>query len=342
MLPFLVRHSAWQTAHYQVKSDGKTSYERLRGRPYQGQVAEFAEVVHFRDPGKAADMPKLDDQWSLALWLGKSLASDEHYVGTSAGVRRCRSIWRRPENQRWGRKMLNEMIGDPWNPASQAKKKPQVPHGVYITLDRQIKYGGTKGCPAYFGHAKVHLPECRARFQDIVDIKAAQTGAASSADAEAETSGRAAGGSAPSSSSGVFLPASLSHLFFISPSQSYHFCTVFQSFMKSSFLAVRGHQLTDPLTVVRTHSSFCSDLFYHILHNLRSLLLLHLFLLSRVHLHTLYSLQVVLSERGKSPCPTVFSPFVYLIFLASSFSSPLQRHTSASVCLFCCLPPCTC
>ena len=95
--------------HYQVKSDGKTPYERLRGRPYQGQVAEFAEVVHFRDPGKAADMPKLDDRWNLGLWLGKSLASDEHYVGISARVRRCRSIWRRPEKQRWDKKMLTEM-----------------------------------------------------------------------------------------------------------------------------------------------------------------------------------------------------------------------------------------
>ena len=49
MLPFLVRHRA-QITQYQVKSDGKTPYERLRGRPYQGQVAEFAEVVHLRDP----------------------------------------------------------------------------------------------------------------------------------------------------------------------------------------------------------------------------------------------------------------------------------------------------
>ena len=39
MLPFLVRHCAWLITHYQVKSDGKTPYERLRGRPYQGQVA---------------------------------------------------------------------------------------------------------------------------------------------------------------------------------------------------------------------------------------------------------------------------------------------------------------
>ena len=77
MLPFLVRHCAWVTTHYQVKSDGQTPCERLRGRPYQGQVAEIAEVVHFIDPGKAADMPKLDDRWNLGLWLGKSLASDE-------------------------------------------------------------------------------------------------------------------------------------------------------------------------------------------------------------------------------------------------------------------------
>ena len=57
---------------------GRPPYERLRGPPYQGQVAEFAEFAHFRDPGTAADMPKLDDRWNLGLWLGKSLASDEH------------------------------------------------------------------------------------------------------------------------------------------------------------------------------------------------------------------------------------------------------------------------
>ena len=91
----------------------------MRGRPCQGQVAEFAEVVHFRDPGKAADMPKFDDRRSLGLWLGKSLASDEHYVGTSAGVCKCRPVWRRPEKQRWDRKMLTEMIGDLSYPTPQ-------------------------------------------------------------------------------------------------------------------------------------------------------------------------------------------------------------------------------
>ena len=125
-----------------MKSDGKTPYERLRGRPYQGQVAEFAEVVHFRDPGKAADMPKLDDRWNLGLWLGKSLASDEHYVVTSAGVRRCRSIWRRPEKQRWDRKMLTDMNGEPWNPTGHHQDKPpQVRRGIRRDITKtNLKY----------------------------------------------------------------------------------------------------------------------------------------------------------------------------------------------------------
>ena len=67
---------------------GRPPYERLRGRPYQGQVAESAEVVNFRDPGKAAHMPKLDDRWNLGLWMGKSLASDElrWHLGRSSQV----------------------------------------------------------------------------------------------------------------------------------------------------------------------------------------------------------------------------------------------------------------
>ena len=121
-------------------------------------MAEFAEVVHFRDTRKAADMLKLDDRWNPGLWVGKSLASDEHYVGTSAGVCRCRSVWRRQEKQRWDRKKMTEMNSEPWNPVPAKDKAPHV-RRVYITLERQIKHSCTKGCAACFGQAKVHSPD---------------------------------------------------------------------------------------------------------------------------------------------------------------------------------------
>ena len=49
--------------------------------------------------------------------------------------------------------MLTEMNGEPWNLVPPKDKAPQV-RGVYITLDRQIKHEGTKGCSACFGQAE--------------------------------------------------------------------------------------------------------------------------------------------------------------------------------------------
>ena len=61
---------------------------------------------------------------------------------------------------------------------------------------------GTKGCAACFGDAKVQSPECRARFQNIVDNEAAQKAAANASEPNAEMREQTVGGSAPSSSSG--------------------------------------------------------------------------------------------------------------------------------------------
>ena len=118
-------------------------------------------------------------------------------MGTSAGVRRCRSIWRRPEKQRWDRKMLTDMNGEPWNPTGHHQDKPPK-----ARRDVKSSTGDTKGCAACFGDARIHSPECRARFQNIVDNEAAQTAAASATEPNAEMREQAVGGSAPSSSSG--------------------------------------------------------------------------------------------------------------------------------------------
>ena len=67
VLPVVVRHCARQITQRHVRSDEKKQIERLHGRPQNGQVPEFAEVNHFRDPQKAADTSKLYDRWSLRL-----------------------------------------------------------------------------------------------------------------------------------------------------------------------------------------------------------------------------------------------------------------------------------
>ena len=112
-------------------------------------------------------------------------------------------IWRRPENQRWDRKMLTEMIGDPWKPTPQPKDKPPQVRGAHITLERQIKYGGHE---RLFGVLRAS-ESAFAGTPAFVDDEAVQTAAASAADPNVETPRQAAGGPTPSSSIGPALAA---------------------------------------------------------------------------------------------------------------------------------------
>ena len=145
-----MRNAAWLITHFQIKADGKTPYERLRNRAYHGEVVEFAETIHHKEPAKVID--KLDDKW---------------HVGTNAGGHAMQVNL--AAAQRGAVDAKDEFVGTPCapTPAIDAMRMPQV-RGVYITLDRQIKHGGTKGCPAFCGQAKVHSAECHARFWSVV------------------------------------------------------------------------------------------------------------------------------------------------------------------------------
>ena len=159
---WLIRHCAWLITRYLVKLDGRTPYERLRGREYRGEIAEGFETVHYKVA--STQKGKLDPQSAIGVWLGKSLMSDEHLIGTDQGIRRCRSIWRRPEKKRWEKKTFEGFRGLPWQPRGEltvvpgttSLPAPGTPgggrRGVYITLGMQEKHGQTQDVQAVSQH----------------------------------------------------------------------------------------------------------------------------------------------------------------------------------------------
>ena len=185
VFPWMVRHAGWLCTRYGIKHDGRTAYERLRGRTYKGEVVEFGEVVLFRISNQ--NLRKLEDRWSCGVWLGKSLSNDEHFVATANGIQRCRSVRRRVEAKRFDPTFVLRMVGTPWQPRGTPERTPDAPgrplpagrlegvvpkpRGVYITVERQIKHGRTPGCPGCdtsYGDAPVkHNATCRARFEKL-------------------------------------------------------------------------------------------------------------------------------------------------------------------------------
>ena len=80
-----------------------TPYQRIRGKRYDRPAIEFGECVHALTPGYAhsAIKNKLDSRWFDAIFVGIDLKNHDFLVGTNVGIRRVRTLRRKPEPDRW-------------------------------------------------------------------------------------------------------------------------------------------------------------------------------------------------------------------------------------------------
>ena len=61
IVPWMVRHCSWLLLKYQLKFDGKSAYEHVRGQAYKHDTVEFGDQVLHKLQNKAGD--KLDAKW---------------------------------------------------------------------------------------------------------------------------------------------------------------------------------------------------------------------------------------------------------------------------------------
>ena len=97
---WLVEHTAFVLNKYKLDSDGRTAYGRLHGREGIERICEFGEVVMWFVPKKLR--AKLDQRWRYGVFLGRSLSSDQNYVGLNNGDVVCaRALVRVVSSIRW-------------------------------------------------------------------------------------------------------------------------------------------------------------------------------------------------------------------------------------------------
>ena len=114
VLEWLVRHAAWTLTTFHVGSDGMTAHERIRGAPFNQQIAAFGEQILFKPHKTAGPQQKLVVNWLDGCWLGFNTRTGEHIVSNNEAVVSCRSIRRRNKEERWDRGVLLGIRGNPW------------------------------------------------------------------------------------------------------------------------------------------------------------------------------------------------------------------------------------
>ena len=116
-LPWTIRHAAWVLTRYNE-------------RRYREEILPWSQQVLARRP-RANNVNQILQPWVAGLWLGRDTLSDEHLVGTSAGVMRSRAVRRLQEPARWVPEALQAMLFTPWAPRLNVPGRPRLQRPAY-------------------------------------------------------------------------------------------------------------------------------------------------------------------------------------------------------------------
>ena len=198
VMTWLIQHSADCISKYHMGEDGKTAYERLKGKRFSRPAVEFGEKIHYKRSVKGQKAHKLDGKWSEGFFLGFYWKTSEAIVGTSDGIKRAGTIRRVGAHRRWDGDGLDGVRGVPWKWDPDAEEVPdkllvrmlsedekksisgpvvnpenKTVYRMRLRRDDFLQKGFTEGCPGcqailagsgVRGHSEV----CRRRMEGLM------------------------------------------------------------------------------------------------------------------------------------------------------------------------------
>ena len=193
IVSWLLEHTALLLNVRQKGADGLTSWERVRGRPFNQRLLSIFERVLYKLPMKGPQSRpdgNMGTKWADAVFLGYHRSSNSYIVCNSEGVTTTRSLARRPESERWCADSCARIQATPWSlyekPEPEVRFNEPATEGGAVSSDDHVpalrrmrinkadldRFGYTVGCPQCrhteeHGLAKpgaTHTPTCRARI----------------------------------------------------------------------------------------------------------------------------------------------------------------------------------
>ena len=114
-------------SRYSGGKDGRSPYDRQKGRRCDMEVVPFGEVVLHRLPEVATDRPQaLEDRWVKGVWLGHAMSSNTSLVDTDKGVIKALAIRRLSENEQWDGELIRKIVGTPMDWKLDANEDQQM------------------------------------------------------------------------------------------------------------------------------------------------------------------------------------------------------------------------
>ena len=162
---WLNRHIAWLMTRYNTGHDGCSPFRKIFGKPCGGSICKFGEQVHYKLGGRPSS--RVQPRWKLGAWVAEMELTDEHLLGTLAGIRSSRTICRLPKSHCFNKDALDRIVGDSDEPQArrcgQGSTGQETVHHAETGLTRNAV---TSGCPRCRGRMS-HSATCKKRFDAI-------------------------------------------------------------------------------------------------------------------------------------------------------------------------------
>ena len=190
VIAWLVEHVAMLITARVRGTDGRTAWQRARGKPFGKRLLCFGEMclykLNIKDPKQ--DDGKIEPRWKLAPFMGYDRHSNEYVLAEGENLKRSRTVQRVPRAQQWDWKALQSIAVLPGErrttpmefPSRQGvplpeeiKEKLRVAKQVFLRKKDFENFGKTPGCRRCeidsergWGNTKLpHSRECRVRIE---------------------------------------------------------------------------------------------------------------------------------------------------------------------------------
>ena len=197
--PWIVEYASYLLNRLEVSHDGKTAYERCKGKSAKVLGIEFGEAVLWKKKSfGTGGLGKLQSLWDDGICLGIKGTTGEFIVGDGLGIHRTRTVHRKPAEDRWTVDSLKLITGVPWRhregdgkadgeametrPLTEQEKRhieerqewrQSVPKRFGIRLQDIEMFNPTSGCKGCESQIKgtyrrPHTETCRERFEKLL------------------------------------------------------------------------------------------------------------------------------------------------------------------------------
>ena len=115
MLARSIENAGTMITRYRVGTDGKTAYQRLKGKAPSNSLVPLGERVLYLPLKRAGRKNKLAAKFKYGVFVGINSRTSESLIANAHGTFRARTIRRLPEDERWDPKWIKEVVGAPWD-----------------------------------------------------------------------------------------------------------------------------------------------------------------------------------------------------------------------------------